>query len=118
MNTPAGRSPLRRAAKGLIAFALCAALVAAPAPAAAYVTVTVEFVYGGIVVGCVGIFVAIGGTWDMPFVRRPLQTALIEVGPAGTSLGVPVPSFAAAADQPDGAAARGGVQLDVVRWSF
>lgn len=97
--------------------ALTAALLFAPAPAAARVTVTVEIAYGGVVVGGVGFFVYIAGSWEYPLAGREIPTALLEVRGDGCRWGVPLPQPRLAPGEGAGAAADGAL-LDLVRVRF
>ena len=97
---------------------LCALLLAAPAPASAKVTVTIEVAYGG-VVGCgLAFFVYFGGAWESGLAGRALQSALIEVGDGPAHLGVPIPSLAPVNDAAAEPAGHQRVQLDLLRWRF
>ena len=93
---------------------LCALFLAAPAPAAARVTVSVEFVYGG-VVGCgLGIFVYLADSWEIPLATRGLQGALVEFSAGRARVGVPLPSLSLVDEQ----VPRRALQVDLFRWGF
>ena len=102
----------------MIAAALCALLLGAPAPAAARVTVTVHVAYGAVVVGGVGIFIAVGGSWDPGFAGQPLPTALLEVANGAVHTGIPLPGLDAQADPIDADGSAINVKLDLFRWRF
>lgn len=98
--------------------AACAlTLLAAPGPADARVTVTVEFAYGAVVAGGVGIFIAFGGSWDVSLAERGLPTALLEVRDGTVRAGLPLLSPRLTVDGPERATVD-GVQLDLLRWRF
>jgi hypothetical protein len=104
--------------KKTLAGLLCALLLAAPAPAAAKVSVTIEVAYGG-VIGCgLAFFVYFGGTWESGLAGRGLQSALIEVGDGPAHLGVPIPSLVLLDDAAAAPAGHRRVQLDLLRWRF
>lgn len=114
MNRKRRETPLRPLATAA-AGALCALLLATPAPAAARVTISVEVAYGGVLVGGVGFFLYLGASWDVPLAMRDLPTSLLEIGPGRTRLGVPLPRLDA---DPDDAPARPEVSFDLLRWRF
>lgn len=103
-------------AKGVAATVLCGLLLAAPLPAAARVTFTVQFAYGSVLVGGVGFFIYLAGGWEFPLASRELPTTLLEIRADRVRFGLPL-LFPRPA--PGAVDARGqGVQLDLVRWRF
>lgn len=97
---------------------LCALLLAAPAPAAARGTVTVEVVYEG-VIGCgLGIFIYFAGSWEAPFAPRGLQSALLEFSDGRARVGVPVPALRFGSDPAGEQSSHDSIQFDLLRWRF
>lgn len=97
---------------------LCALLLAAPIPAAASGTVTVEVAYGG-VIGCgLGIFIFFAGSWEVPFAPRDLQGALLELGDGRARVGVPVPVLRFGNGQDGEQTSHDSIQFDLIRWRF
>lgn len=84
-----------------------------PAPAAARVTVTVEVAYGSVVVGGVGVFLLIGGSWDIPFATLLRRDTLLDITPGRVRLGLPLPALDRGGDGSDTP-----VRVDLVRWRF
>jgi hypothetical protein len=107
-----------RSGRTVIVGALCLALLGAPVPAAARVTVTFQFAYGAVVVGGVGVFIAVGGTWDLGLARRDASAALLELGEGGLRAAVPVPALCLAPDPAEPERAVPGVRVDLLRWRF
>lgn len=99
--------------RGTIAAAVAAAtiLFGVPAPAAARVAVSVELAFGGMVVGGVGFFVYLAGSWGFSRGTRDVPTALVEVCGNRARLGVPLPL-------PGYDFERDVVRFDLVRWRF
>lgn len=106
---------LKQATAGV---ALCALLLARPAPAAARVTVTVEFAYGGLAACGVGFFLYFASSWEVPFAARRLQGPLLELSDGQAHLGVPIPSFRLGGDPSGEQVAHDAIQLDLLRWRF
>lgn len=102
----------------LAAGALCALLLAAPAPAAARVTVSVEFVYGGVLACGLGIFIAFGGSWDIDLADRLPSGALLEVGAGRSRLGLPLPALELVDDADGGLRSHERLHFDLLRWRF
>lgn len=109
---------MARRGRGVVAGALCALILAAPAPVAARVTVTVQIAYGAVVVGGVGLFVAVGGSWELPFANRDLPTALLEIGDGNFRPGIPLPSLSGGYDPAAADHSVPGVRIDLLRWRF
>jgi hypothetical protein len=90
-----------------------------PAPATARVIVSVEFVYGSVAAGGVGIFVALSGSWEAFARDGGIPDALIEVRGTRVRLGMPlVPLQAAADDDAGDRPVADGLLLNLVRWRF
>lgn len=102
----------------MIAAALCALVLGAPSPAAARVTVTVQIAYGAVVVGGVGIFIAVGGAWDLGFAGRALPTALLEVANGTVRPGIPLPALNLEPESTGADRAAPSVRFDLLRWRF
>ena len=104
--------------KAATAGVMCALLLVAPATASAQGTVTVEVAYGGVAVCGVGIFFYFAGSWEIPFVPRALQGALLELGAGRARLGVPLPSLHFDADSSGEPVAHDAIHFDLLRWRF
>jgi len=103
----------------LIAAALvCAIILSTSSPAAASVSVTVEFAYSGVVLGGVGLFVYFGGSWEIPFAGRNIPTALLEIREGRARLGVPLPSLPLATDMSGAPGPGGALHIDLLHWRF
>ena len=109
---------MRRPWRMLVAAALAALLLAAPAPAAARVVITVQVAYGSVVVGGVGFFLFFAGSWEVPFVPRDLPTSLVDVQGSRVRLGVPLPSLCLDAGDAGSPEAEARMQLELLRWRF
>lgn len=112
------RSRVRCGGKAAAAAALCALVLGAPAPASARVTVSVQIAYGAVVVGGVGVFIAIDGSWLLPFASREPAAAVLEFSGEGLRAGMPIPTLSLESDAADGHRPAPGVRIDLVRWRF
>lgn len=97
---------------------LSALLLAAPTPASARVTVTVEVAYGGVIVGGIGLFIYIGGSWEVSLAGRSLPTALLEIREGRAQLGVPLPRLHLDSVTAGTAATDEQLRIDLLRWRF
>lgn len=93
-------------------------MLGAPATAAARVTVTVQIAYGAVVVGGVGVFVAVGGYWNLGFADRALPTALLEVADGSVRPGIPLPVLTREAGPTGDDRSAPSVGLELFRWRF
>ncbi len=84
----------------------------------ARVTVTVQIAYGGVVVGGVGFFFYLAGSWEMSLAERGFPTALLEIRNDGVRFGVPLPVPDVASTPAAGDGELDGVRLDLLRWRF
>lgn len=107
-----GRSIAAIAVAGLLA-------LGAPAPAAARVVISVEFVFGGVAAGGLGIYVAASGTWSSFAAKRDIPDALLEVRGTRPRFGIPfAPLPALSGDEYGERPAADGLNLNLLRWRF
>jgi hypothetical protein len=107
--------------RGIIAAAAAACLVAfgKPTTAAAEVTVSVEFVYGSVAVGGMGIFIAFAGSWEALAGEEVVPDALVEVAGSRMRFGIPLaPLLPFPPEDPTARPAVDGVLLNLMRWRF
>lgn len=109
----------RNGVRAVAAAGAAVLLLARPAPASARVTVSVEFVFGGVAVGGIGIFVALSGTWETFAALEGIPDALVEFRGTRPRLGIPfaLPQPLPGDDQ-TGRPPTGGPLFNLVRWRF
>jgi len=101
------------------AAAACLVALGSPTPAAAGVTVSVEFVYGSVAVGGMGIFIALAGSWETLVDSPGVPDALVEVAGSRTRFGMPLaPLLPFSPDDPADRPAADRILLNLVRWRF
>lgn len=108
----------RRAGRFLAAVLLALPIVVLPRPAFSYVRISVEWAFGSVVVGGVGIFVYAAGSWEYPLVERDLPTALVEFRGRRPRLGIPLVQRRLIPGGETRISPSDGLQLDLVRWRF
>jgi hypothetical protein len=101
------------------AAAACLVALGRPTPAAAEATVSVEFVYGSVAVGGMGIFIAFAGSWEALAGGEVVPDALVEVAGKRMRFGMPLaPLLPFSPEDPADRPAFDGVLLNLVRWRF